>query len=180
MASNVMQQRRKQAKIEQQKESTKTKTTYTGKADIGGPWQLYNTKGELITHKAFAGKYYLIYFGFTFCPDVCPISLQKMAKSLEAVRKSKEYNYFDLEAIFVSVDPNRDTNERIEEYTKIFHNDLIGLTQKRNDSPELKDILKKFKIHVSKIYLTDEETKEDLKTLKDNAPEVVDMLEKTT
>lgn len=111
-----------------------------------------------MTEQAFAGKYYLIYFGFTFCPDVCPISLQKMAKSLEAVRKSKEYNYFDLEAIFVSVDPNRDTSQRIEEYTKIFHEDLIGLTQKRNDSPELKDILKKFKIHVSKIYLTDEET----------------------
>ncbi len=103
-----------------------------------------------------------------------------MAKSLEAVRKSKEYNYFDLEAIFVSVDPNRDTNDRIEEYTKIFHEDLIGLTQKRNDSPELKDILKKFKIHVSKIYLTDEETQEDMKTLKENAPAVIDMLEKTT
>lgn len=103
-----------------------------------------------------------------------------MAKTLENVRKSKEYQYFDLEAIFVSVDPNRDTNERIDEYTKIFHESLIGLTQKKNDSPELKDILKKFKIHVSKIYLTDEDEKEDLKTLKDNAPEVVEMLQKTS
>jgi len=51
-----------------------------------------------------------------------------MAKTLENVRKSKEYQYFDLEAIFVSVDPNRDTNERIDEYTKIFHESLIGLT----------------------------------------------------
>ena len=75
MASSVMQERRKQAKVEQQKESTKSKTTYSGKADIGGPWKLYNTKGELVTEKNFAGKYYLIYFGFTFCPDVCPISL---------------------------------------------------------------------------------------------------------
>ena len=85
-----------------------------------------------------------------------------MAKCLENVRKSKEYSYFDLESIFVSVDPNRDSSERIDEYTKIFHPDLKGLTQKRNDSPELKDILKKFKIHVSKIYLTDEDEKEDL------------------
>ncbi len=51
-----------------------------------------------------------------------------MAKCLENVRKSKEYSYFDLESIFVSVDPNRDTPERIDEYTKIFHPDLKGLT----------------------------------------------------
>lgn len=99
-----------------------------------------------------------------------------MSKTLANVRKSREYNYFDLEGIFVSVDPNRDTNERIDEYVKIFSEDMIGLTQKKNDSPELKDILKKFKIHVSKIYLTDDDEKEDLKTLKDNAPEVVEML----
>lgn len=118
-----------------------------------------------MTHKNFTGKYYLIYFGFTFCPDVCPISLQKLAKAMDNVRKSKEYAYFDLEGILVSVDPNRDSNERIEEYVKIFHPDLIGLTQKKNDSPELKDILKKFKIHVSKIYLTEDDEKEDMKTL---------------
>ena len=102
---------------------------------------LLNTKGEPVTHDSFRGRYYLIYFGFTFCPDVCPISLQKLSKSLENVRKSKEYEFFDLDAIFVSVDPNRDTGERIDEYCKIFHPDLIGLTTKRNDSPELKDIL---------------------------------------
>ncbi len=83
-----------------------------------------------------------------------------------------------MEGIFVSVDPNRDSNERIEEYVKIFHPDLIGLTQKKNDSPELKDILKKFKIHVSKIYLTDEDEKEDMKTLQENAPEVIEKLSK--
>ena len=178
MASNVMQNQRQQAKEQSQKDNQKSKTTYTGKADIGGPWMLYNTKDEPVTHKDFTGKYYLIYFGFTFCPDVCPVSLQKLAKSLDNVRKSKEYDYFDLEAIFVSVDPNRDTNQRIEEYVKIFHPNLIGLTQKKNDSPELKDILKRFKIHVSKIYLTDEDEKEDMKTLQENAPEVIEKLSK--
>jgi protein SCO1 len=139
---------------------------------------LYDTKGEPVTHKNMAGKYYMIYFGFTYCPDVCPVSLMKMAKSLDNVRASKEANYFDIEGIFVSVDPNRDSNERIEEYTKIFHKDLIGLTHKKNDSPELKSILKKFKIHVSKIFLSDEDEKEDLETLKQNAPEVVEKLAK--
>lgn len=86
----------------------------------------------------------------------------KMCKALNRVRESKEYKYFDLDAIFVSVDPDRDSNERIEEYVKIFDENLIGLTHKTNNNPELKDMLKKFKIHVSKIYLTEEEEKEDL------------------
>ena len=89
---------------------------------------LYDTKGEPVTHKSMAGKYYLIYFGFTFCPDVCPVSLMKLAKAVDKVKASKEFAYFDIVPIFVSVDPNRDSNERIEEYVKIFHPDLIGLT----------------------------------------------------
>lgn len=76
----------------------------------------------------------------------------------------------------MSVDPDRDSNERIDEYVKIFHEDMIGLTHKSNDQPELKNILKKFKIHVSKIYLSEEETQEDEKTLMENAPEVVEKM----
>jgi protein SCO1/2 len=131
---------------------------------------LYNIKGEPVTHKDFEGKYYLIYFGFTYCPDVCPISLMKMVKAMNKVKASKEYKYFDLESIFVSVDPDRDTLKRVDEYCKIFDESIIGLTHKKNDHQELKDMLKKFKIHVSKIYLTDEEEKEDMETLKENAP----------
>ena len=116
---------------------------------------LYDTNGEPVTHKQMAGKYYLIYFGFTFCPDVCPVSLMKLAKAVDKVKASKEYAYFEIVPIFVSVDPNRDSNQRIEEYVKIFHPDMIGLTHKKNDSPELKAILKSFKIHVSKIFLTE-------------------------
>lgn len=99
-----------------------------------------------------------------------------MQKALEKVRKSKEFKYFDLEALFVSVDPDRDSNERIDEYCKIFDDNLIGLTHKTNDHPELKDMLKKFKIHVSKIYLTEEEEKEDLETMKENAPQVLEKM----
>lgn len=102
----------------------------------------------------------------------------KMCKALNRVKASKEYKYFDLEAIFVSVDPDRDTNERIEEYVKIFDPSLVGLTHKSNSHQELKDMLKRFKIHVSKIFLTDEEEKEDLQTLKENAPEVLEKMSK--
>lgn len=115
-----------------------SKQTYLGESKIGGPWTLYDTNGKEFHHTDLAGKYYLLYFGFTYCPDVCPVSLMKMRNALRAVRESKEYKYFDLEAVFVSVDPNRDTNERIEEYCKIFDETLIGLTHKSNNNPQLK------------------------------------------
>jgi cytochrome oxidase Cu insertion factor (SCO1/SenC/PrrC family) len=89
MASNVIHLKKERDAKSQASAATnssgnqqKQKTTYTGKADIGGPWVLYNTKGEPVTHQDLEGKYYLIYFGFTFCPDVCPVSLMKMSKAL--------------------------------------------------------------------------------------------------
>ena len=165
MISNFMQLKKQKQQSQKNLEPQKSTTKYTGKADIGGSWMLYDTKGNPFSSKDLEGKYYLIYFGFTFCPDVCPVSLMKMSNALNKVKESKEYTYFDLEALFVSVDPDRDSNERIEEYCKIFHPDLKGLTHKTNSNEDLKTILKKFKIHVSKILLTEEEEQEDLKSL---------------
>lgn len=91
-----------------------SKSTYTGKADIGGDWRLYDVDGNEVTQEDLQGKYYLIYFGFTMCPDVCPISLQKVAKAVRAIKKTKEYKFFDLEMIFVSIDPDWDSNEWIK------------------------------------------------------------------
>lgn len=170
MYSNIMSVKKKR----EQKIQNVGKASYTGKADIGGPWLLYDTKGNPVTHKDYEGKYYLIYFGFTMCPDVCPISLNKVAKAKKKVQQSKEYKYFDLESVFVSLDPDRDTPERIERYCQIFDPDMKGLTHKTNDNPELKEILKKFKIHSSKIFLTEEEEREDEEAMKAVAPEVIE------
>jgi protein SCO1/2 len=84
-----------------------------GKAHIGGDWQLIGTDGKPVSHKDFEGKYYLIYFGFCNCPDICPNSLMKLAKALEKVRKSSDAKFFNIESVFVSVDPDRDTHEKI-------------------------------------------------------------------
>mmetsp|Transcript_18426 Transcript_18426/g.18087 ORF Transcript_18426/g.18087 Transcript_18426/m.18087 type:complete len:172 (-) Transcript_18426:9-524(-) len=110
------------------------------------------------------------------CPDVCPVSLNKASKARRKVMKSKEYKYFDLASVFVSLDPDRDTPERIEQYCNIFDEDMMGLTHKTNDDPDLKEILKKFKIHSSKIYLTEEEEKEDEEAMKAIAPEVIEKM----
>jgi protein SCO1/2 len=149
------------------------KVTYVGKPQIGGPFKLYDTNGNIVNHKDLAGKYYLIYFGFTQCPDVCPMSLNKISKVLDKVKMSKEYKYFDLECIFVSVDPDRDTPERIANYCKLFNKSIIGLTSKSNDDPDLKQMLKSFKIHSSKIYLSKEDEEIDKQNLERNVPHVV-------
>ena len=152
--------------------------TYIGKPDIGGPWKLMNTDGKFISHKDLEGKYYLIYFGFTQCPDVCPMSLQKISRMLKKIRASQEYKYFDLECFFVSVDPDRDTLERIKQYCGIFDEQIKGLTHLSNDNPEFKDIMKKFKIHSSKIYLSKEDIEIDKKALEKNVPNVVNTMDK--
>ena len=80
-----------------------------GKAHIGGDWKLTNTKGEQVSNQNFEGSYYLIYFGFCNCPDICPNSLTKLSKALEKVQKTAQAKFYNIETVFVSVDPDRDT-----------------------------------------------------------------------
>lgn len=87
LASNVVHfNRQKKNEKKFSSEPQKSSTKYTGKAQIGGNWLLYDTNGNPVTHKDFEGKYYLIYFGFTFCPDICPVSLNKMARAMNIVK----------------------------------------------------------------------------------------------
>lgn len=75
---------------------------------------LKDTKGNTVTSEHMEGHYYLIYFGFTNCPDICPLSLHKLANAVNHINKMPESNYFKLKVLFVSVDPDRDTNQKIE------------------------------------------------------------------
>ena len=62
------------------KKTKDVKPSYTGRADIGGPWELLDLEGQPVSSDSFRGSYYLIYFGFCNCPDICPNSLFKLAK----------------------------------------------------------------------------------------------------
>ncbi|PKU71858.1 protein SCO1 homolog 1, mitochondrial isoform X1 [Dendrobium catenatum] len=96
-----------------------------GTAAIGGPFKLVNHDGKSVTEKDFLGKWTLIYFGFTHCPDICPDELQKMATAIEKIKSTAG---LEIVPVFISVDPERDSVEQIHDYVKEFHPDLIGLT----------------------------------------------------
>ncbi len=93
-------------------------------AAIGGPFELINQDGETVTHESFKGKYMLVFFGFTHCPDICPLAMQIMASTFEEMGKKAER----IQPIFITVDPARDTPEVLKAYTSLFDLNLQGLT----------------------------------------------------
>ena len=96
----------------------------SGKAQVGGPFTLVNDAGETVTDETFRGRYMLIYFGFTFCPDVCPTELGIMSAALDQLGEKAE----KVQPLFVTIDPERDTPEVMSRYVTLFHPRLMGLT----------------------------------------------------
>lgn len=138
---------------ESNKTVKKAQVMSSGKAQIGGPWELMDTKGNKFGSQNLKGQYYLVYFGFCQCPDICPQSLQKIAKALEILRERPEWKYVSPKFVFVSVDPDRDTGEKIEKFLSFFDPEMVGVTGKTNDDPALRGMMKTFKIYASKIEL---------------------------
>ncbi len=91
---------------------------------IGGPFELVDQDGKTVTRDSFAGRFVLMSFGFTFCPDVCPTELSQMAATMDLLGDEAER----LQPVFVTVDPERDTPEAIGQYVRQFHPRFIGLT----------------------------------------------------
>ena len=97
-------------------------------ATMGGPFTLTDQNGRRVSDSQFAGKYRLVYFGFTFCPDVCPIDLQVIGAGLRRFEQSDAARAARVQPIFITVDPARDTPEVLRRYVANFHPRLIGLT----------------------------------------------------
>ncbi|KAJ9548686.1 hypothetical protein OSB04_021229 [Centaurea solstitialis] len=115
-----------------------------GKAAIGGPFNLVDHDGKSVTEKDFKGKWSLIYFGFTHCPDICPDELQKLAAAIDKIKGKAG---FEIVPVFISVDPERDTVEQVREYVKEFHPKLIGLT---GDPDEIKKAARAYRVYYMK------------------------------
>lgn len=115
-----------------------------GKAAIGGPFNLVDHNGKSVTENDFKGKWTLIYFGFTHCPDICPDELQKLAAAIDKIKAKAG---FEIVPVFISVDPERDTVEQVREYVKEFHPKLIGLT---GDPDEIKKAARAYRVYYMK------------------------------
>ena len=97
-------------------------------AAIGGPFTLTDQNGHRVSDRDFAGKYRIIYFGYTYCPDVCPVDVQNIAQGLKTLEKSDPALAANVVPIFISVDPARDTPPVLKQFVSAFHPRMVGLT----------------------------------------------------
>ncbi len=124
-------------------EKTKMTGMSFGVPEIGGEFVLLNHKGETVTHNDFKAHYKLIFFGFTTCPAICPVELGRMANIMDALGKDAE----KVQPIFITIDPERDTQEVIKDYVPQFHPKLIGLT---GSVEQIEAVKASFKVTASK------------------------------
>lgn len=124
---------------------SQTPTTQTGKAAIGGPYSLISHTGQTLTQNHFLGQPQMLYFGFTFCPDVCPTALIQMGAAQTALGQDGQAIHY----IFISVDPERDTPEKLAQYVHAapFPEGLIGLT---GNIEQIEQVKQAFKVYAAK------------------------------
>jgi protein SCO1/2 len=97
-------------------------------ARLGGAFTLSDQNGQRVTDRSWPGKYRLVYFGYTFCPDVCPVDMRVLGAGLRRFEQQDAARGAKVQPIFVSVDPARDTPPVLREYVANFHPRLVGLT----------------------------------------------------
>jgi len=95
---------------------------------LTGEFDLVDSTGAQVTNADFAGKYQLIYFGYAYCPDICPFDMTRMMRGFDLFAEANPDLAEDVQPIFITIDPARDTPEKVGEYTSAFSDRLIGLT----------------------------------------------------
>jgi len=126
--------------------------TSRGDANVGGPYTLINQDGQTVTEASFVGKPHLVFFGFTYCPDVCPMGLQQMGAALDMLGRDAS----KIQPILISLDPERDTPELMAQYVTAngFPENLVGLT----GTPEQVDVaVKAYRVYSKKVSLGEDE-----------------------
>lgn len=111
----------------------------------GGELSLKKT-GGIFKLSEYKGKLVILYFGYTFCPDICPTTLSTIGATL---KKLSPQELDQVEAIFISVDPKRDTLDKLDEYTKFFHPKILGVT---DDEGKVKRAAQKYGVNYKMFY----------------------------
>ena len=116
-------------------------------AAIGGPFTLTDSAGKTVKWSDFDGKYRIVYFGYTYCPDVCPFDVQKIMQGYALFEEAEPELAARVVPLFITIDPARDTPAKLGEFTRAFSDRLIGLT----GTPEqIDEAAKAFKIYYEK------------------------------
>ena len=115
-----------------------------GEALVGGPFTLTDHTGKRVTDQDFRGKLLLVFFGFTYCPDVCPTALQVMAAALDKLGADAQR----ITPVLISIDPERDTPAQLAMYVKSFHPQLVGLT---GTQAQIDAVAKAYRVYVKKV-----------------------------
>ena len=116
----------------------------TGKPLIGGPFSLIDQTGKRVTDADFRGRYMLVFFGYTFCPDICPSGLQVISAALDQLGPDAE----KITPVFITIDPARDTPEKMGAYVKSFHPRFVGLT---GTPEEIAAAVKAYRVYAKKV-----------------------------
>ena len=113
---------------------------------IGGPFALIDQDGKRRTDADFRGKVLLVYFGFTYCPDVCPTDLQEIGLAVDRLGPAGDA----VQPIFITVDPARDTPEHLKEYVAMFHARFVGLT---GDAAAIDAAARAYRVYYARVEL---------------------------
>jgi cytochrome oxidase Cu insertion factor (SCO1/SenC/PrrC family) len=114
-----------------------------GKEPVGGPFALIDHTGVPRTDADFRGKLLVIYFGFTYCSDVCPTDLQSIATALDHLGPAGA----PVQPLFITIDPEKDTPEQLKAHVALFHPRLIGLT---GNAGEIRKVAHAYKVYAAK------------------------------
>ena len=116
----------------------------SGTALVGGPFTLTSHEGKRVTNEDFRGKYMLVTFGYTYCPDVCPTELQIISAALDLLGERGK----DIQPIFITIDPERDSVAALAQYMPNFHPRYVGLT---GTAEEIQAVAKAYRVYYAKV-----------------------------
>ena len=151
--------------------------TQMGSLNIGGPFKLKNQDGKTINSEDSKNKVRIVYFGYTYCPDLCPLALANITQAIHLLKRDKDR----VETYFITIDPKRDTQEKLKEYHTNFHPNIHMLW---GSHEALKPIMASYKVFAQKVeddsmsdYLVDHST---FIYILNKKGEVVDVMPHTT
>lgn len=116
-----------------------------GQAHIGGHFELVDTRGKTRSDADFKGRYMLVYFGYSFCPDICPAALINLSQALSHMSAKERRN---IAPIFITIDPERDSIEHMASYMTNYHQDIVALTGSR---AQIQEAVKAYHVYAKKV-----------------------------